>query len=132
VPTIEIGTPDQDALRRDLTINALFYNINESKVEDFTKLGIKDLEQSTLRTPLEPYQTFLDDPLRVLRVIRFANRFRFSVLPDIVSAMKQEQVRRAMAEKVSFERLGQEMDLMFENKQPYKCIQDMFEYGILD
>lgn len=62
VPEIQIGTPLQDAERRDLTINALFYNINERKIEDFTT-GLKDLEDMIIRTPLEPEQTFLDDPL---------------------------------------------------------------------
>jgi len=54
VPTIEIGTPEQDALRRDLTINSMFYNINENKVEDYTGKGIDDLKNKILRTPLEP------------------------------------------------------------------------------
>jgi len=54
VPTIEIGTPEQDALRRDLTINSMFYNINENKVEDYTGKGLDDLKNKILRTPLEP------------------------------------------------------------------------------
>jgi tRNA nucleotidyltransferase (CCA-adding enzyme) len=54
VPVIEIGTPEQDAFRRDLTINSLFYNINEGKIEDHTGMGINDLKDHILRTPLEP------------------------------------------------------------------------------
>ena len=77
VPEIQIGTPEQDAFRRDLTINSMFYNINEGKVEDFTGKGIQDLKGRILRTPLDPLQTFLDDPLRLLRTVRFANRFGF-------------------------------------------------------
>ena len=72
-----MGTPTEDALRRDLCFNALFYNINEGKVEDFTGKGVEDLRNGVCRTPLEPVQTFLDDPLRVVRTIRFANRFNF-------------------------------------------------------
>ena len=72
VPEIKIGTPEQDALRRDLTINSLFYNINTKQVEDFTKMGLADLNKGTARTPLEPLKTFMDDPLRVLRTVRFA------------------------------------------------------------
>jgi tRNA nucleotidyltransferase (CCA-adding enzyme) len=52
-------------------------------VEDFTERGIKDLERGLIRTPLEPLQTFLDDPLRVLRTIRFATRFQFEISPEI-------------------------------------------------
>ena len=54
VPTIEIGTPTEDAYRRDLTINSLFYNVNEEKIEDFTGKGITDLRAGIIRTPLEP------------------------------------------------------------------------------
>ena len=54
VPTTVFGTPEQDAYRRDLTINAMFYNINERKVEDYTRLGVKDLEAGIVRTPMEP------------------------------------------------------------------------------
>jgi len=50
----------------------MFYNINENKVEDFTGKGLEDLKNQILRTPLEPLQTFLDDPLRLLRTVRFA------------------------------------------------------------
>jgi tRNA nucleotidyltransferase (CCA-adding enzyme) len=51
---MDIGTPEEDALRRDLTINAMFYNINEGKVEDLTGKGMDDLAEGILRTPLEP------------------------------------------------------------------------------
>jgi len=93
VPVIEIGTPEEDAYRRDLTINSLFYNINQSKVEDLTKMGIQDLRDGVIRTPLEPFQTFIDDPLRILRAIRFANRFNYKIVPEIVAAAKNPQIR---------------------------------------
>ena len=93
VPVIEIGTPTEDAFRRDLTINSLFYNINEAKIEDFTQKGHSDLKAGIIRTPLDPLQTFLDDPLRVLRTVRFANRFEFSIVPEIISAAKDLKVR---------------------------------------
>ena len=54
VPEIDIGTPEEDAFRRDLTINSMFYNINESKVEDFTKMGLTDLQNGIIRTPMDP------------------------------------------------------------------------------
>ena len=86
VPVIEIGTPEEDAYRRDLTINSLFYNINESKVEDLANKGVQDLKDGVIRTPMEPFKTFIDDPLRILRAIRFANRFNFKIVPEIVKA----------------------------------------------
>jgi tRNA nucleotidyltransferase (CCA-adding enzyme) len=78
IPTVAFGTPLEDALRRDLTINALFYNINTGQVEDYTEHGIEDLKAGRIRTPLNPEQTFKDDPLRILRVFRFAARYNFS------------------------------------------------------
>ena len=80
-------------MRRDLTFNSLFYNINEAKVEDFTGKGMDDLREGICRTPIEPIQTFLDDPLRILRTIRFANRFEFDVVPELVAAAKLPEVK---------------------------------------
>ncbi|UKZ73457.1 hypothetical protein TrVFT333_001104 [Trichoderma virens FT-333] len=77
-PQMEFGTAEEDALRRDATINALFYNLHTEQIEDFTG-GIRDMEAKTIRTPLEPFQTFMDDPLRVLRLIRFAARLGFTI-----------------------------------------------------
>uniref|UniRef100_A0A2P2KV24 Uncharacterized protein MANES_18G102400 n=1 Tax=Rhizophora mucronata TaxID=61149 RepID=A0A2P2KV24_RHIMU len=71
IPTMKFGTAEEDAYRRDLTINSLFYNINTSSVEDLTGRGIADLKTGKIVTPLPPKATFLDDPLRVLRAIRF-------------------------------------------------------------
>jgi len=71
----------------------MFYNINEGKIEDFTGKGISDLKKRILRTPLEPLQTFLDDPLRLLRTIRFANRLEFDIDPEIVEAAKNSKIR---------------------------------------
>lgn len=60
IPVIEMGTPLQDAERRDFTINSLFYNLNTGQVEDFTGKGLRDLEAGIIRTPLDPRTTFLD------------------------------------------------------------------------
>ena len=81
VPQIAFGSPQQDAARRDLTINALFYNLRSGEVEDLTGRGLADLRAGLVRTPLPPRTTFLDDPLRVLRAIRFATRFHYRFDP---------------------------------------------------
>ena len=62
-PEMEFGTAEEDAMRRDATVNAMFYNIHTCQVEDFTGQGHKDMASKIIRTPLEPYQTFKDDPL---------------------------------------------------------------------
>ena len=71
IPSISIGTPLEDAYRRDLTINSLFYNVNTGTVEDFTMRGVSDLHDRLVRTPLPAIETFREDPLRLLRAVRF-------------------------------------------------------------
>ncbi len=89
----EIGSPEQDASRRDITINALFYNIKANKVEDFLGNGILDLKNSLVRTPIDANITFNDDPLRILRVIRFAVRFQFKIDENIENASRNSDIK---------------------------------------
>lgn len=89
----KLGTPLDDALRRDLTINALFYNVASQTVEDLTGKGLDDLEARIARTPLPPKQTFSDDPLRVLRTIRFAGRFQLRVEESAAEAARDKEVQ---------------------------------------
>lgn len=122
VPTVEFGTAEQDALRRDATLNALFYNLNQEIIEDFTGRGMEDLRQGILRTPLPPKQTFLDDPLRVLRLIRFACRFQFTLDLETVAAMAEPEIKLALHHKISRERVGIEIEKILECANP--------EYGL--
>ena len=69
---VRFGTAREDALRRDFTINSLFYNLHTQSIEDFTGRGLSDLQKRILRTPLQASATFLEDPLRLLRAARFA------------------------------------------------------------
>ena len=78
-----IGTPLTDAQRRDLTINSLFYNINEKKVEDWTNKGLSDLKNGIIETPIDAQITFKDDPLRILRMLRFALKYKFRISDNI-------------------------------------------------
>lgn len=118
VPIIECGTAEEDALRRDATLNALFYNLNHDKIEDFTGRGLDDLRNGVLRTPLAPYQTFLDDPLRVLRLIRFSSTFNFVIEPHTLAAMSDETIRTALVHKISRERVGVELEKILVGANP--------------
>lgn len=122
VPIIKFGTAEEDALRRDATLNALFYNLNQDKIEDFTGQGLDDLKQGILRTPLSPKQTFLDDPLRVLRLIRFACRFKFQIDDETLKAMLEPEIKEALKSKISRERVGIELEKILEGDYP--------EYGL--
>ncbi|TYI28858.1 hypothetical protein ES332_A05G274000v1 [Gossypium tomentosum] len=122
IPTMKFGTAEEDAYRRDLTINSLFYNINTNLVEDFTKRGLEDLKFGRIVTPLPPKATFLDDPLRVLRAIRFGARFDFTLDEELKKAAACDDVKTALAAKISRERIGTEIDLMISGNQPVKAI----------
>ena len=87
IPTMTFGTPKEDAERRDITINSLLYNVHTRQVEDHTGLGLQDLERGLIRTPLPPLTTFLDDPLRVLRCVRFSSRFAYELHPTIIRCL---------------------------------------------
>ncbi|KAF8930776.1 hypothetical protein EDD21DRAFT_353368 [Dissophora ornata] len=112
---ITFGTPSEDAYRRDITINALFYNIHTHSVEDFTERGLKDLEGGLVRTPLAAFETFWQDPLRVLRCIRFAARFNFKIAEDAKIAILDNRIKQALKTKISKERIGAELDKMIDD-----------------
>lgn len=118
IPTTQFGTPEEDALRRDATLNALFYNIQQDAVEDFTKRGWQDLQDGVLRTPLPARQTFLDDPLRVLRLIRFASRFNFNIEAGVLKEMHDPEINEAFNNKISRERIGVEMEKILVGPNP--------------
>jgi tRNA nucleotidyltransferase (CCA-adding enzyme) len=118
VPVIEPATPQGDAARRDLTINALFYNLHTKEVEDFTTLGMADISNSLIRTPLDPVETLLDDPLRALRAVRFASRFHFHLHHDLVKACKDPRVHNQLNTKISPERCASELKNMISGPQP--------------
>ncbi|KAL9270254.1 ATP-dependent DNA helicase Q-like 1-like protein [Drosera capensis] len=125
IPTMTFGTAEEDAYRRDLTINSLFYNINTNKVEDFTRKGMTDLKYGKIVTPLPPKETFLDDPLRVLRAVRFGARFGFTLDEALKEAASCDEVRAAIGDKISRERIGREVDLMISGNQPVQAVNYM-------
>ena len=118
-PTMEFGTPEEDALRRDATVNALFYNLSTSKVEDFTGRGLEDMERKVIKTPLAPLQTFKDDPLRVLRAIRFASRLDYQIAAEDEAAMRDASIKDALKLKISRERVGVEVTKMLKGKSAF-------------
>lgn len=119
IPNVEFGTPVQDAFRRDATLNALFYNLQEQKIEDFTERGLQDLKNGILRTPLEPLETFNEDPLRVLRLIRFSAKYGFPVADDTLLAMGHPEIKQALIRKISRERVGVEVSKMLATTTKY-------------
>jgi tRNA nucleotidyltransferase (CCA-adding enzyme) len=121
-PQMEFGTPEEDALRRDATVNAIFYNLNTRQVEDFTGKGHNDMANKIIRTPLEPYQTFKDDPLRVLRLIRFASRLNFTIESEAEKCMGDAEIQSALQAKISRERVGVELEKMLRGPDPLMAL----------
>jgi len=118
IPTLkENATALDDALRRDFTVNSLFYNLRTKKVEDYTGRGIPDLlTHKILATPIDAGLTFHDDPLRVLRAIRFGVRYDLTLSEEIVNAAKSKEVHDSLHVKVSRERVGKELEAMLTGK----------------
>jgi tRNA nucleotidyltransferase/poly(A) polymerase len=129
---MRIGTAAEDAFRRDLTINSLFYNVNTGQVEDWTGRGFDDLRKGIVATPLPPLTTLLDDPLRALRSVRFAARLRFTMDDELVAAAKDDSVRNALAQKVSRERVGGELDLMLRSPDPVGAMRLLINLRLVD
>ena len=129
-PQMEFGTPEEDALRRDATINAMFYNLSSSEVEDLTKRGMEDMKNHIIRTPLDPYQTFRDDPLRVLRLIRFATRFGYKIDQAAEAAMSNTEIQQALMQKITRERVGKELEKMIKGPDPCGALHLIHRLGL--
>jgi len=132
VPSIKPATAKEDAFRRDLTINSLFYNINRNEIEDFTGNGIRDLITKTIRTPKEPLETFLEDPLRVFRTIRFASKYSGKIDPQTFEAIQNPKVVDAIKTKLAKERIGQEIKKTLENPNPDVAFRLLKNSGLLE
>ncbi|KAF6766474.1 transfer RNA nucleotidyltransferase [Ephemerocybe angulata] len=133
IPTgVAFGTPLEDAKRRDITINALFYNVHNKQVEDFTEQGLDDLRDGVIRTPLPPLETFKDDPLRVLRCIRFASRLGYTLVSELTDAAQDPAIQDALVSKISRERVGVEVDKMMQGRDPLRSIELFHELNLFD
>ncbi len=129
-PTVENGTLEDDQNRRDFTINALAVSLNKGDfghiVDPFN--GILDLENKILRTPLEPGRTFSDDPLRMMRGIRFSNQLGFKIEEETLEAMAKYRRRIRI---VSAERISTELEKILMCEKPSKGFKLLFKTGIL-
>ncbi|WP_411332469.1 CCA tRNA nucleotidyltransferase [Riemerella anatipestifer] len=130
-PAVEKGSLEDDQKRRDFTINAMAISLGK---EDFGRLmdpfsGVQDLESKILKTPLEPLQTYSDDPLRMMRAIRFASTLNFKVEQNSLDAIKQEADRIKI---VSMERIMVEFNKIMLSEKPSIGLKLLDDTGLLE
>ncbi len=135
-PIVEDGTLEDDQKRRDFTINAMAFSLCR---DDFGNLvdpfgGIRDLATGTIRTPLEPDVTYSDDPLRMLRAIRFSSQLStaehpFTIVPESIEAMKRMAPRLDILSK---ERIVEELNKMLLSPKPSVAFRLLEETGLLE
>lgn len=129
-PIVFEGTLEDDLKRRDFTINSMALALNTSEAGKLIDLfgGKNDLKSKILRTPLDPYVTFSDDPLRMLRAARFASQLNFKIDKNCIDAIKQ------MAERIkiiSQERITDEFLKILKSEKPSIGLMILFETGLL-
>lgn len=127
-PETEYGTIYEDAMRRDLTINALYYDIEREEILDVTEKGLDDIENQIIEVTSSPDIVFSDDALRILRVIRFASRFQWNIEKNTFNGMKTNVDRLTTITK---ERVREELDKMLLTKKPSIALELIKEIGAM-
>jgi poly(A) polymerase len=129
-PSVEEGSLEDDQNRRDFTINALAVSLNErdygSILDPFN--GLEHLEKKIIKTPLEPGKTFSDDPLRMMRAIRFSSQLHFTIEPDTLAAISEFRRRINI---VSKERITIELNKIILSDKPSVGFKLLFDSGLL-
>lgn len=130
-PIVEDGTLEDDQLRRDFTINAMAIALNGERqyelIDPFD--GIGDIKRKIMRTPCDPDKTFSDDPLRMMRAVRFATQLNFDIYPETFEAIQRNAYR---LEIISSERIVEELNKILHCLRPSRGIKMLDESGLLD
>lgn len=129
-PRVEDGTLEDDQRRRDFTINAMAICLNGERFGELVDPfgGVQDLEKKIIRTPLDPDITFSDDPLRMMRAVRFATQLDFEILPETFEAIKRNAYR---LEIISKERINDELGKIMRSNTPSRGWRMLEESGLL-
>lgn len=130
-PIVEDGTLEEDQNRRDFTINALAICLNSQRFGELIDPfgGIQDIEKKIIRTPLEPGITFSDDPLRMMRAIRFATQLGFTIEENTLGAISKNKQRIQI---ISKERIGEELNKIILSSKPSVGFKLLDKTGLLE
>lgn len=130
-PFVEAGSIGDDQKRRDFTINALAISLNKNNLYELVDPfnGIEDLNLKFLKTPLDPDITFSDDPLRMMRGIRFASQLNFEIYPESYESIKKNKDRIKI---VSAERISDELNKIIMSTKPSIGFKLLFDCGLLE
>lgn len=130
-PIVEDGTIEDDQNRRDFTINALALSLNKTNYGELIDPfgGMRDLDSGIIKTPLDPDITFSDDPLRMLRAIRFATQLNFVIVPDSLNAIKRNAKRLKI---ISMERIHTELNKIILADKPSIGFKLLSKTGLLE
>lgn len=132
-PSVEQATVEEDLSRRDFTINALAAGLNKDNFGDIIDLynGLEDLRSGIIRTPLDPEKTFDDDPLRIMRAIRFASKLNFEIEERTFEAIKKMR-GRLKDEVVSQERITNEFLQILMTEKPSTGLDLLYKSGVME
>lgn len=130
-PIVEDGTLEDDQNRRDFTINAMAIQLNDAHFGELVDPfgGIEDLEDGIIRTPLDPDITFSDDPLRMMRCVRFATQLKFFIEDETFDALTRNADRLKI---ISGERICDELNKIMKSAQPSRGFVDLQRSGLLN
>ena len=127
-PVTAFGSIEDDCMRRDLTINSLYCDVSTDEIIDITGNGVNDIRDHIIRTPADPDLTYDDDPLRILRCIRFASRYGWDIEADTMAGMKRNAFR---LEIITKERVRDEFCKMLTCKHPVMAMELLRETGAM-
>ncbi|HPF09151.1 MAG TPA: CCA tRNA nucleotidyltransferase [Candidatus Cloacimonadota bacterium] len=126
-PRVRYGSLLEDVYRRDFTINALMMSLDNAELLDLCKMGLDDLKQGVIRTLREPQLVLKEDPLRIMRAVRFATRFDFSFSDDLTLALRECS---ALVKSISGKRQAQELKLLKADGNLAKALELYSTLGI--
>ena len=128
-PVTSYGTHEEDCMRRDLTVNALYQNVSTGEIVDITGKGLDDIRDHIIRTPGAPYRTYDEDPLRILRCVRFAARFGWEIEKETLAAMKTMVPRMSILTPA---RISDEFLKMLQDDRPAMAVELLCTIGAVE